>query len=112
MKFFVLSVVLVYQYTRRMEINEENLNGLKTYLHQTFNPAAEIRQNAEKFLVSIEKQAGFPILVLKLIEQSVQPQDLSIRQAAAVLFKNYVKKHWDPVSICAASCMMTVFLML
>lgn len=80
-----------------MQLNDENLNGLRQYLEQTFSPDAQVRQAAEKFLKSVEHQQGYPILILKLIEQSgATPQHAAIRQAAAVLFKNYVKNNWDP----------------
>lgn len=82
-----------------MELTEDNLNGLRNYLEQTLSADANTRKNAEAFLKSVEVQPGYPILVLKVIEQSSDVASKSIRQAASVLFKNYIVKHWDPVHL-------------
>lgn len=53
-------------------------------------------QTAEQFLQSAEKNAGFPLLALTLIVK--EDADPNIRFAAALLLKNFVKRHWSVVS--------------
>lgn len=58
-------------------------------LYLIFNRAAE------QSLAQVEVQRNFPLLVIKLIgDQSADP---TLRFAAALFFKNYVKRHWVPV---------------
>jgi exportin-2 (importin alpha re-exporter) len=78
-----------------MEINDQNLAGLKDMLLKTLNPDATTRKNAETYLKQTEATAGYPILILKLIETSTAPADQATRQAAGVLFKNFVKNNWE-----------------
>jgi hypothetical protein len=47
-------------------------------------------------LAQVEVQRNFPLLVIKLIGD--QSADHTLRFAASVFFKNYVKRHWVPVS--------------
>jgi hypothetical protein len=49
---------------------------------------------AEQFLFGVEKQQNYPLLVLKLVESH---SDLNIKVAAAILFKNFVKRNWKLV---------------
>ncbi|KAI8052879.1 GK18154 [Syncephalis plumigaleata] len=74
-----------------MEVNEQNLQVLAQYLGQTLDPA--LRREAEQFLQSAEKNAGFPLLTLTLIVK--EDADPNIRFAAALLLKNFVKRHWS-----------------
>jgi exportin-2 (importin alpha re-exporter) len=50
---------------------------------------------AELSLQGAESQSGYPLLVLKLVQDS--GVDANIRFAAVLLFKNYVKKNWPKV---------------
>lgn len=52
---------------------------------------------AEKFLESVEINKGFPLLLLTLIK--TENQDITIRIAGAITFKNYVLRNWPIVSI-------------
>lgn len=80
-----------------MEINEQNLEQLRSIFLQTLVPNNVVRKEAEKYLGTIEIQPGFSIVLLHLISllsKSLAPEDLAIRQSASVLFKNLVKRRW------------------
>ena len=51
---------------------------------------------AEQFLQSVETNKGYALLLLKLIAK--EDVDLTIRVAAAIAFKNFVKRNWKIVS--------------
>ncbi|GAX80072.1 hypothetical protein CEUSTIGMA_g7510.t1 [Chlamydomonas eustigma] len=61
---------------------------------QTLSQHKEIIQQAEAKLKSAAQITGFSTSVLKVVAQD--GLDASIRQAAAVSFKNHVKYHWAP----------------
>lgn len=46
-------------------------------------------------LSQVEVQPGFSLALLKLISDGTA--DGTLRMAAAIYFKNYVKRHWVPV---------------
>ncbi|KAG6449355.1 hypothetical protein O3G_MSEX006002 [Manduca sexta] len=75
-----------------MDVTEENLATLANYLQQTLNPDPNIRRPAEKFLESVEVNQNYAILLLHLIDKDVV--DLTIRVAASIAFKNYIKRNW------------------
>uniref|UniRef100_T1HSJ8 Importin N-terminal domain-containing protein n=1 Tax=Rhodnius prolixus TaxID=13249 RepID=T1HSJ8_RHOPR len=75
-----------------MEITEENLRILSNYLSQTLSPDPNIRRPSEKFLITVEGNKNYPILLLQLINS--EAIELTIRVAGAVNFKNYVKRNW------------------
>ncbi|KAH8547636.1 putative importin-alpha export receptor [Umbelopsis sp. PMI_123] len=75
-----------------MEINDQTYAALQQYLQQTFDPRTQ--KQAEQSLAQVEVQRNFPLLVIKLI--SDQSADQTLRFAASVFFKNYVKRHWVP----------------
>ncbi|XP_072948285.1 exportin-2 [Epargyreus clarus] len=75
-----------------MDVTDENLATLAGYLQQTLNPDPNIRKPAEKFLEGIEVNQNYAILLLHLIDKDAA--DLTIRIAAAVAFKNYIKRNW------------------
>eukprot|EP01039_Chlorochromonas_danica_P003040 gene3040-3317_t len=81
-----------------MEVNDQTLGVLRDLLMSALSNDGPTRKNAENYIHSQEVQRGFPVLVLTLIQRLVvnnnNPQDLFIRQSAAVLFKNVVKNHW------------------
>jgi exportin-2 (importin alpha re-exporter) len=82
-----------------MEINDQNLALLSNLFVQILSPNNIDRKNAETYIKNIQTQQGFLLLLLSLINRLVNssvPQEVSVRQSAAVLFKNLVKKHWIP----------------
>jgi len=75
-----------------MEINDQTYSALQQYLRQTLDPRTQ--KQAEQSLAQVEVQQNFPLLVIKLVgDQSADP---TLRFAAALFFKNYVKRHWVP----------------
>lgn len=50
---------------------------------------------AEKFLEGVEVNQNYPILLLHLIDKD--GIDMTIRVAAAIAFKNYIKRNWPVV---------------
>ncbi|XP_048484090.1 exportin-2 [Plutella xylostella] len=75
-----------------MEVTDENLATLANYLQQTLNPDPNIRRPAEKFLEGVEVNQNYAILLLHLIDKDAVDQ--TIRVAAAIVFKNYIKRNW------------------
>lgn len=71
---------------------------IKLIFSQTLTPDASIRKNAEKALKDASKHPGHSLQVLQVVATSNTPQESAIRQAAAVHFKNLVKKGWDTES--------------
>lgn len=71
-----------------------SIEQLRTILSQTLSPDAEVRRRAESHLAEAQKIPGHPLLVLRLVASS-DAADAPVRQAAAVHFKNIVKKSWD-----------------
>ncbi|CAO3625530.1 unnamed protein product [Cunninghamella echinulata] len=61
-------------------------------LWSNFNPTS--RESAEKHLVQIEIQPGFPVALIQLI--GYQTAEQTIRFTGAVYFKNYIKRNWVP----------------
>lgn len=51
---------------------------------------------AEKFLEGVEVNQNYPMLLLKLVDNT--QVDMTIRVAGAVAFKNYIKRNWKVVS--------------
>ncbi|RYH11031.1 hypothetical protein EON65_39085 [archaeon] len=83
-----------------MEVNDQTLGVLRDLLINALSHDNNTRKNAENYIKTQEMQTGFPVLVLTLIQRLIHvpnpsPQDMAIRQSAAVLFKNIVKKHWS-----------------
>ncbi|KAL4720372.1 hypothetical protein ACJJTC_014029, partial [Scirpophaga incertulas] len=79
-----------------MEVNADNLATLANYLQQTLNPDPNLRRPAEKFLESIEVNQNYAILLLHLIDKD---EELAVRIAAAIAFKNYIAKRNWPVEV-------------
>uniref|UniRef100_T1J763 Exportin-2 n=1 Tax=Strigamia maritima TaxID=126957 RepID=T1J763_STRMM len=75
-----------------MEITDGNLQTLAVYLEQTLSHDNSVRQNAEKFLESVEINKNYPVLMLELLDKNEIA--VHIRVAGAVAFKNYVKRNW------------------
>ena len=94
-----------------MEINDQNLEALASYLRKTLSPNGDERIEgkitsiyietkkcfllvflAEKTLKQIERHENYSSLLLTLSERSTIPDE--IRRAAAITFKNFVKRNW------------------
>lgn len=78
------------------------LKGLGLALHQSLSPNPAERRQAERNLDSFKSQPGFCQLALQLT-QSDKYEDGElvippIRQASALLFKNYIRYGWALVS--------------
>jgi len=70
----------------------KQLEQLADILQYTLSAQKEERNKAEEYLQSVENTANYGLLLLQLLTtDSVQPV---IRTAAAVTFKNFVKRNW------------------
>merc|ERR1719411_1249211 len=59
------------------------------------SPEATIRKPAESFLIKVETQRGFPLLLLTLLgSEDSNPEMMAVKLAAAINFKNYIKRNW------------------
>ena len=68
---------------------------LRIILSQSLSPDASIRKNAENALLTSQSSVGHALTVLRLVASN-DAADGPVRQAAAVHFKNMVKKGWAP----------------
>ncbi|XP_052743189.1 exportin-2 [Bicyclus anynana] len=75
-----------------MEVTDDNLATLANYLQQTLNPDPNVRRPAEKFLEGVEVNQNYGILLLHLMDK--ESADPTIRVAASITFKNYIKRNW------------------
>ncbi|GJJ67857.1 exportin-2 (importin alpha re-exporter) [Entomortierella parvispora] len=74
-----------------IEVNPANMQVLAGYLQKTLDPAT--RHAAEDFLNKLERNQNYGQLALQLAAN--KSFDLnSIRFPAALLFKNFVRRHW------------------
>jgi len=76
----------------KMEINQQTIQAVVTYLQQTMSSDANVRRPAEKYLESVEVNQNYPIVLLSLIDDS--SIELITRISGAITFKNYVKRNW------------------
>lgn len=67
---------------------------LRVVLTQTLSPDASTRREAEKHLSGAKATPGHPLEILRIVASS-DAADAAVRQAAAIHFKNVVKKGWD-----------------
>lgn len=89
-----------------MEVTSENIQALVTYLTQTLSPEYGVRKPAEDYLMTVEKQAGYTILLLQLADS--EQVEMSVRLAAVINFKNCVKRNWRIVDGESKVCMVEV----
>lgn len=75
-----------------MEPTPENMQHLGTFLGQTLSPDPATRKGAEAQLTQAKVQAGYSLLLLRLIVADSFPAE--IRLQAAIQFKNLVNQHW------------------
>lgn len=76
-----------------MQATPETIAALSQYLSNTVSPDAATRRSAEESLRQGEAQQGFLQLVLQLV--GADSTDMVVRQAAALYFKNVVKRLWE-----------------
>jgi exportin-2 (importin alpha re-exporter) len=70
------------------------MSSIPAILQASLEP--QTRQVAEKQLEELSSQPGFVILLIQIVLDNIQtPQ---ARQAAAVYFKNTIKRRWSDVS--------------
>ena len=78
-----------------MEPTPENLQALSNYLKQTMSPDSKVRNQAEDFLRKHEGQQGFGLLLLNLLGSNSNDADMqTVKLAAAINFKNFIKRNW------------------
>ncbi|CAF3797152.1 unnamed protein product [Rotaria socialis] len=75
-----------------MEITDQNLEALSTYLRKTLSANTNERLEAEKTLKQIERNENYTSLLLTLCERSTTPDEL--RRASVITFKNFIKRNW------------------
>ena len=78
-----------------MQATPENLQALAGYLNQTLSTDYNVRNPAEKYLEQIEGTENYALLLLQLSD--TESVDMTIRLAAAINFKNFVKRNWRVV---------------
>ncbi len=78
-----------------MAVTQDSLSALAGYLTQTLSVKYEVRKPAEDYLISVEGSPNFTMLLLQLIE--AEQVEMTIRLAAAIDFKNVVKRNWRVV---------------
>ncbi len=78
-----------------MSAAQDNLQVLANYLTQTLSEKYEVRKPAEDYLISVEGSPNFTMLLLQLSE--AEQVDITVRLAAAINFKNVVKRNWREV---------------
>lgn len=61
-------------------------------LAATLSPDLTTRRNAERELLSAQAHAAFGPEILALTQEGQQPK--SVRQSAALSFKNWIKANW------------------
>uniref|UniRef100_A0A0X3PS99 Exportin-2 n=1 Tax=Schistocephalus solidus TaxID=70667 RepID=A0A0X3PS99_SCHSO len=67
-------------------------NDLALKLEKTLSPVLEERRKAENFLKSVEKQPGYSVYLLFILQDSSRP--MAVRLSAAITLKNFIKNHW------------------
>ena len=75
-----------------MEATPENLQVLASYLNRTLSASYDVRKPAEDYLASVEGNQNYALLLLQLADSD--QVELHIRMAAAINFKNFVKRNW------------------
>ncbi|KAL7519691.1 hypothetical protein ACHAWX_004448 [Stephanocyclus meneghinianus] len=69
---------------------------LQSLLSQSLSADASTRKASEQTLLQAQSAPGHALVVLRLISELTLPDATPVRQAAAVHFKNLVKKGWEP----------------
>lgn len=75
-----------------MEATPATIQALSTYLAHTLSADYQIRKQAEECLVSVENTQNYPMILLQITDS---PNiDDHTRQAASIVFKNFIKRNW------------------
>lgn len=69
------------------------MDQLATYLENTLSADQRTRTDATTQLSLLQRQSSYGVLLLQLIANN--SMNTSIRQSAAIIFKNYINKYWD-----------------
>ena len=88
-----------------MEATPGNLQALAGYLSQILSTDYSVRNPAEKHLEQVEGTENYSQLLLQLAD--MESAEMTIRLAAAINFKNFVKRNWrvlpeEPSRVCTA----------
>lgn len=78
---------------------DANLSQLRDIILHLSNAHNDTRRQAEAAMQAQETIPGYSILLLTLIDRLAVPsshEDVTIRQSAAIAFKNLIKKRWVP----------------
>ncbi|KAJ2785708.1 importin-alpha export receptor [Coemansia javaensis] len=75
-----------------MSAGSVSQEALAQSLQQSLSANAQERKQAEKYLGSIEQTPGFVVPLLQLV--SNEAGDATVRFAAALYFKNFVRRRW------------------
>jgi len=73
-------------------------NTLRKVLLSLLSPDNNTRNEGERYVKASEGQPGFTLAILNLVKSlsaSQDAEDVAVRQSAAVLFKNTIKKRWQ-----------------
>ncbi|XP_002130634.2 exportin-2 [Ciona intestinalis] len=64
-------------------------------LEKTLSADENVRKQAEKYLENVEGNPGYAVMLLKLVDDGRQQQNPGmVPLAAAITFKNFVKRNW------------------
>eukprot|EP00051_Salpingoeca_urceolata_P014441 m.183859 g.183859 ORF g.183859 m.183859 type:complete len:978 (+) comp18088_c0_seq1:151-3084(+) len=75
-----------------MDPSDAHLQALVQCLQLTLDPRTI--KHAEKELRGVESNPGYPLLLMRaMTDERVDP---ALRQQAAITFKNFIKRSWDP----------------
>ncbi|KAI8805732.1 Cse1-domain-containing protein [Cladochytrium replicatum] len=70
-----------------------DVTQIQKLLAQTFDPV--LHADAERQLKQAEQYPGFALVLLQIVESQSQDPRSQISLAAALLFKNFIRKHWS-----------------
>ena len=73
---------------------QDMLHGVCQVFQATLSPHENVRKQAEEQLKQLEHAPGYLQIVLQIVAKG--DVDVSIRQAAAIYFKNQITRVWDP----------------
>lgn len=78
-----------------MEADAETLRVLAEHLSKTLSGVYDVRKSSEDYLLSIEGSQDYALLLLRLTKSN--ETESHVRLAAAINFKNFVKRNWRVV---------------
>jgi len=75
-------------------MDQQTYQTLAKFLQDVLSPDANVRRQAEKFLESVEGNAGYSLMLLKIVQDGSNTPTASVPLAASIIFKNFVKRNW------------------